>query len=171
MNFLSQKDKISFIVIISYGIVGYLISRAFSTSLLFSSITFLVCVVFGFFVAKYLFATSLYKKIFIGVVFPFIFLLIVLIGLKYGSPQDQLIGSWSTEDDDEVQIVMNFVSNDSVYMSMSPYFEEVGYKYTVADKYLTLKRVDETLKWHLIEVSNQQFVLGKEDDRLIFYKE
>lgn len=171
MSYLSERDKLSYLVIITYGVVGYFIPKAVGANWFFSVITLVLIVVVGFYIAKWLYKKPNNFRLVFGVLIPIIALLIVLFGARSKGIENKLLGLWSTNDQDDVQIVMSFVSADSVYMSMSPYYEEVGYKYKLEDNYLNLQRKDEDLRWYLSEVSLKQFVLRKGKDSLIFYNE
>lgn len=171
MSFLGKNDTQSFYVIMYYGVFGYLLSREITEPWIFSFGLMLICVVLGYYLAKWLhFKFSTLNRIAIYA-FPVVLAVLFYFGANALSRPIDFHGSWTTNSLDDIEISLHFASDDSVFMSMSPFHEKVGYRYLHVDGFLVFERNEEVLKWRVYKFTQQYFVLEKQNDQLIFYRE
>jgi uncharacterized membrane protein YvbJ len=173
MVFLDKNDYFSFVIITSYAICFYFIASEFFDHILFNALFLAAGGLVGYLVAK----ESFYKSKIVKIILIFIAILVLVLVAAFSSEssnQEKLTeivstGIWVTDDDDVV-IKMRFTGNDSVYVSMSPDFDEVGYLAKIKDSRLVLERHGiKKFDWE-IEISESSFLLLSNSEMLEFQK-
>lgn len=174
MKFLDNRDYISYATIAFCAVVfGLLGGDLFSGSLMpafFGGIGALV----GYGLSLVLFNKSTILRLLPFLLVSILLVIVLSITGNSNDMPEQFKGEWQTNDDDGLTIKMRFSTEDSVYLSMSPEYEEVGYipEYHPEKKVLTLKRNGNAkFSWEVGDLKDESFILKQGNETLQFYRE
>jgi len=149
MAYLDKDDYFGYITIAGYGMCTYFILRFFEASLIWVLCGTMLVSVTSMLIGRHLYNKPIVLKL-LSILAPFIILISTLSVGSQANSSKELTGVWLSDGSDGLVVKMRASNSDSLYLSMSPDFEEVGYMPILKNDTLCLIRNGEVkLKWYL----------------------
>jgi hypothetical protein len=167
MAYLGRNDYLGYIIIAGYGMCTYFILKFLEVNFIWMFFATMFASLTAIFIAKFVYNKSIFLK-WLFIIVPFIVLITTaIIGGRTYSNTD-LTGIWLSDANDGLLVKMRIVNNDSLYLSLSPEFKEVGYKRILKNDTLFLGRYGEIkLRWH-IRLNSNNLTLSNQSGELTF---